>query len=91
MTADLSKTLSNLLSEYGNSLVRIDAEKDLLKAIAARAETELSIPAGQFKKLAVDVYKDSIEQAREEMRDMLELYDTVQPVADASIQESESC
>ena len=27
----------------------------------------------------VDVYKDAIEQARAGMRDMLELYDTVQP------------
>ena len=72
--------LNKLLTEYSNSLTRIEAEKDLLKAIAERAETELSIPAAQFKKLAVDVHKDAIEQSREAMRDMLELYDTVQPV-----------
>jgi len=72
--------LNKLLVEYSNSLTRIEAEKDLLKAIAERAETELSIPAAQFKKLAVDVHKDAIEQSREAMRDMLELYDTVQPV-----------
>ena len=68
--------LNKLLTEYSNSLTRIEAEKDLLKAIAERAETELSIPAAQFRKLAVDVHKDAIEQAREAM----ELYDTVQPV-----------
>ena len=72
--------LNKLLTEYSNSLTRIEAEKDLLKAIAERAETELSIPAAQFRKLAVDVHKDAIEQSREAMRDMLELYDTVQPV-----------
>ena len=72
--------LNKLLVEYSNSLTRIEAEKDLLKAIAERAETELSIPAAQFRKLAVDVHKDAIEQSREAMRDMLELYDTVQPV-----------
>ena len=72
--------LNKLLVEYSNSLTRIEAEKDLLKAIAERAETELSIPAAQFRKLAVDVHKDAIEQSRETMRDMLELYDTVQPV-----------
>lgn len=72
--------LNKLLTEYSNSLTRIEAEKDLLKAIAERAETDLSIPAAQFRKLAVDVHKDAIEQAREAMRDMLELYDTVQPV-----------
>ena len=72
--------LNKLLAEYSNSLTRIEAEKDLLKAIAERAETELSIPAAQFRKLAVDVHKDAIEQSREAMRDMLELYDTVQPV-----------
>ena len=72
--------LMKLLIEYSNSLTRIEAEKDLLKAIAERAETELSIPAAQFKKLAVDVHKDAIEQSRKAMRDMLELYDTVQPV-----------
>ena len=72
--------LNKLLTEYSNSLTRIEAEKDLLKAIAERAETELSIPAAQFRKLAVDVHKDAIEQSREAMRDMLELYNTVQPV-----------
>ena len=72
--------LNKLLTEYSNSLTRIEAEKDLLKAIAERAEGELSIPAAQFRKLAVDVHKDAIEQSREAMRDMLELYDTVQPV-----------
>ena len=72
--------LNKLLTEYSNSLTRIEAEKDLLKAIAERAETELYIPAAQFRKLAVDVHKDAIEQSREAMRDMLELYDTVQPV-----------
>ena len=76
--------LNKLLTEYSNSLTRIEAEKDLLKAIAERAETELSIPAAQFRKLAVDVHKDAIEQAREAMRDMLELYDTVQPVESES-------
>ena len=76
--------LNKLLVEYSNSLTRIEAEKDLLKAIAERAETELSIPAAQFKKLAVDVHKDAIEQSREAMRDMLELYDTVQPVESES-------
>lgn len=76
--------LNKLLVEYSNSLTRIEAEKDLLKAIAERAETELSIPAAQFRKLAVDVHKDAIEQAREAMRDMLELYDTVQPVESES-------
>lgn len=76
--------LNKLLTEYSNSLTRIEAEKDLLKAIAERAETELSIPAAQFRKLAVDVHKDAIEQSREAMRDMLELYDTVQPVESES-------
>lgn len=75
----LDMTLTTLLHEYGNSLTRIDAEKDLLKAIATRAETELHIPAAHFKKLAVDVYKNAIAQARADMRNMLELYDTVQP------------
>jgi len=76
--------LNKLLTEYSNSLTRIEAEKDLLKAIAERAEGELSIPAAQFQKLAVDVHKDAIEQSREAMRDMLELYDTVQPVESES-------
>ena len=76
--------LMKLLAEYSNSLTRIEAEKGLLKAIAERAETELSIPAAQFRKLAVDVHKDAIEQSREAMRDMLELYDTVQPVESES-------
>ena len=79
---DITQSLRALIDEYSNSLTRVEAEKDLMKAIAERAEKELSIPAGPFRKLALDVHRDAIALARESMRDMLELYDTIEPEED---------
>lgn len=72
-------TLSELITEYGNSLARIEAEKSLLKEIALRAENECGVTAGKFRRLATDAYRDNINTARAEMRELIDLYDTVQP------------
>ena len=75
-------TLANLITEYGHSLTRIEAEKSLMKEIALRAKNECSVTASKFKRLATDAYRDNIDAARAEMRELIELYDTVQPEAD---------
>jgi hypothetical protein len=75
-------TLANLITEYGHSLTRIEAEKSLMKEIALRAENECGVTAGKFKRLATDAYRDNIDAARAEMRELIELYDTVQPETD---------
>jgi len=72
-------TLSDLITEYSNSLTRIEAEKSLMKEIALRAENECGVTAGKFRRLATDAYRDNINTARAEMRELIDLYDTVQP------------
>lgn len=81
-TTDISKKLTSFLTEYSNSLTRIEAEKSLMKEIALRAENECGVTSGKFKRLATDAYRDNIDAARAEMRELIELYDTVQPETD---------
>lgn len=75
-------TLSDLITEYGNSLVRVEAEKSLMKEITLRAENECGVAAGKFRRLAADAYRDNISAARAEMRELIDLYNTVQPEID---------
>jgi hypothetical protein len=60
MTPEQRKTLLECIAEYGNSLARIEGEKDQMKAIAARAVADLGITAGHFTKLATAYHKDAV-------------------------------
>ena len=52
MTTDRNSLLK-LIKEYGDSLLRIESEKDLQKAIAEQAEEECQVKPAQFKKAAM--------------------------------------
>ncbi len=71
------KTLLTLVTEYGNSLTRIDGEKDFQKSVVERAETECWIKPAAFKKAAVAYYKDQVQALREDLEGQLDLLDTL--------------
>ena len=77
MTADLRSQLLTFIKEYGDSLLRIDAEKELQKAIADRAETECQVKPAHFRKSAVAYFKDKVKTLREELGEQLDLLDTI--------------
>ncbi len=69
-------TLSDLITEYGNSLSRMDGERDLQKEIVAKAE-KLSIRPQAFKKIAAAFYRDKVGELREATQEQLDLLETL--------------
>ena len=77
MTPDTRKLLLTLISAYGDSLTRIDGEKDQMKALTERAETEGHIDPSAFKRAALAYYKDQVAALRENLESQLDLLDTL--------------
>ena len=77
MTPETRKNLLDLISEYGNSLTRIQGEKDLLKAIEARAVGECEVTSKAFKTLATAHWADTVAKVRDDLEAQLDLLDTV--------------
>ena len=77
MTPETRKTLLDLIAEYGNALERIQGEKDLLKAIEARAVVECDMSLKAFKTVATAYWADKTKQAREDLEAILDAFDAV--------------
>lgn len=84
MTPEARTTLLGLISEYGHSLTRIQGEKDLLKAIEARAVVECAAPLKAFKAIATAHWADTTAKVRDDLAAQLELLDTVRAVDEAT-------
>jgi 3-methyladenine DNA glycosylase AlkC len=67
--------LQTLIKEYSDSLLRADAEKDLQKQIADRAETELKVKPATFKKVAAAFHKDKAKLVRDDLAEQVDLFD----------------
>ena len=80
MTPETRKTLLGLISEYGHSLTRIQAEKELLKMIEQRAVVECAAAAKAFRLYANAHWRDSVPATQEELEENLALFDTVRAV-----------
>lgn len=69
--------LLTFVKEYGDSLLRTDAEKELQKSISERAETECKVKASYFKKSAMAYYKDKVATLRDELEEQMDLLDVL--------------
>ena len=77
MTPEQTKTLKGMIHEYGNSLARIQAEKELMKFIEQRALVELQRDPKAFKTVATAYWRDETKKAREAIEAQLDLFDLV--------------
>lgn len=75
MNTEIRLKLLDLVKEYGDSLLRMDAEKDLQKAISERAELECKVKQSNFKKSALAYYKDKVKITRDDLEEQLNLLD----------------
>lgn len=71
-------SLMTYVKEYGDSLLRIDAEKELQKAIAENAEAHHRIKPSHFKKAAAAYYKDKVKELRDDLGEQLSLLEFIQ-------------
>jgi hypothetical protein len=76
MTTDRNSLLK-LIKEYGDSLLRIESEKDLEKAIAVQAEVECKVKPAQFKKAAMAYFKDKVKALRDDLGEQMDLLDVI--------------
>ena len=77
MTPESRKTLLALVSEYGNSLNRVAAEKDMMKVIAARAAYECAVPDAVFKRVALAYWKDAANEECAALNELLAVFESV--------------
>lgn len=70
-------SLSTLITEYGNSLARMESEKAIQKEIVAKAE-QLSITPATFRKLAQAFHQDKVNDLRDSAQEQLALLDGLQ-------------
>ncbi len=72
------KSLITYVKEYGDSLLRMDGERELQKAIAERAETDCRVKPAHFKKAATAYFKDKVKELREDIGGQLDLLELIQ-------------
>ena len=72
------KNLLDLISEYGNSLTRAQGEKELQRAIEARAVVECDVAQKAFKTIATAHWADTVAKARGDLEAQLDLLDIAQ-------------
>jgi hypothetical protein len=72
------KSLITYVKEYGDSLLRMDGERELQKAIAERAETDCRVKPAHFKKAATAYFKDNVKELREDIGGQLDLLELIQ-------------
>lgn len=77
MTPEQTRILKGMISEYGNSLARIQAEKELLKSIEQRALVEFQRDPKAFKTVATAYWRDEAKKAHEILEEQLDLFDEV--------------
>lgn len=69
------KKVVNALEEYSNSMTRIDAERDHLKAILQRLQDDFDLPKKPMRKVANAYHKQNITEvvaAADEVNDVYE-------------------
>lgn len=76
MTTDTRKTLLGLITEYGNSLTRVQAERELMKLMEQRAIVECATSAKAFRLHATAAWRDQIPAIQEEIEQQLALFET---------------
>lgn len=63
-------TLPSLIAAYGDSLTRVDAERELQKELVAQAEA-MAITGATFKRAATAYHRDKVAELREAAQEQL--------------------
>lgn len=77
LTPEQKKDLQNAIREISNSMVRTEAERDLIKDIVKTQSDNLQIPKKIINKIAKTFHKQSLHQEVADHEDFVELYEKV--------------
>lgn len=87
LTPEQKKDLQNAIREISNSMVRTEAERDLIKDIVKTQSDNLQIPKKIINKIAKTFHKQSLHQEVADHEDFVELYEKVTKVANTQEQQ----
>lgn len=73
--------LATLILEYGDSLTRMDGERDMQKEIVTRAELECYVSPAVFKAVATAYHRDSVDKLTEFVEQQLAQLETLRGTA----------
>jgi Zn-dependent M32 family carboxypeptidase len=71
------KQLKDAIQEISNSMLRSEAERDLIREIVKEQSQELQIPKKIINKIAKTYHKQSLTQDIQDHEDFVEMYEKV--------------
>ena len=77
LNPEQKKQLKGAIQEISNSMLRSEAERDLVREIVKEQSAELQIPKKIITKIAKTFHKQSLTQDIQDHEDFVELYDKV--------------
>ena len=82
--ADIKKVQDAVKESY-NSMVRISAEKDLMKDIAAKMKEELGMPPSLFNRMVKTYFKSSFTTETEKAEEFADVYESLMAGVDPDL------
>ena len=77
LTPEQKKELQGAIQEISNSMLRSEAERDLVKEIVKEQSDKLQIPKKVISKIAKTFHKQNLAQEVADHEDFVELYEKV--------------
>ena len=77
LTDDQKKQLKGAIQEISNSMLRAEAERDLIREIVKEQSAELQIPKKIITKIAKTYHRQNLTQEIADHEDFVEIYEKV--------------
>ena len=77
LTPEQKKELQGAIQEISNSMVRTEAERDLIKEIVKEQSDTLQIPKKIISKIAKTYHRQNLHQEVADHEDFVELYEKI--------------
>jgi intein-encoded DNA endonuclease-like protein len=77
LTPEQKKDLQGAIQEISNSMIRTEAERDLIREIVKEQSDTLQIPKKVISKIAKTYHKQNLAQEVADHEDFVELYEKI--------------
>ena len=77
LTPEQKKDLQGAIQEISNSMIRTEAERDLIREIVKEQSDTLQIPKKVMSKIAKTYHKQNLAQEVADHEDFVELYEKI--------------
>ena len=77
LTPEQKKDLQGAIQEISNSMIRTEAERDLIREVVKEQSDTLQIPKKVISKIAKTYHKQNLAQEVADHEDFVELYEKI--------------